>query len=175
MSPAPPADGAGVLCAVALGSNLGDRAGHLERAVAALGEHPRVTLLAVSPLLETVPVGGPEGQGPYLNGALLLRTDLGPEQLLDLLQDLEARAGRDRRVEPRHGPRTLDLDLLLYGERALAGGRLQVPHPGLEQRQFVLEPLAHIAPDLRLPSGASVRERLAELRQAQASGGGRTS
>lgn len=169
------ASGQRVRCAVALGSNLGDRAAHLERAVSELAAHPRVTLTAVSPWIETEPIGGPPGQGAYLNGALLLETDLGPDELLDLLLELERRAGRERTPGLRDAPRTLDLDLLLYGQREIELRHLEVPHPRLEERLFVLEPLAHIAPDLVLPrSGRTVRERLDELRRLEAldAGGG---
>lgn len=148
---------------VALGSNLGDRRAALEHAVERLRGAPGVRVLAVSDWIETDPVGGPPGQGRYLNGAAELETSLAPRALLELLQAIESDAGRARDVP--HGPRTLDLDLLLYGELALDERDLLVPHPRLEERVFVLQPLAQIAPDRRLPgSRRTVRERLDELR-----------
>src|SRR5437764_12984866 len=98
---------------VALGSNLGDRQGHLERAVQALRDHPTVTVHRVSSFLETAPVGGPPGQGRYLNAAAEIETTLSAEELLRLLLEIEQGLGRVR--HQRHGPRTIDLDLLLYG------------------------------------------------------------
>ena len=109
-------------------------------------------------------MGGPEGQPDYLNGCLEGRTTLDPRTFLWLLQRLESQFGRDRAREVRNGPRTLDLDLLLYGELELRSPEVVLPHPRLEERLFVLEPLNALAPDLRLPSGRLVRERLAELR-----------
>lgn len=151
-------------CAVALGANLGDRRAALEAAVEALRRSEGVRVVAVSPWIETEPVGGPPDQPPYLNGACLLETTLAPRALLELLQSIERAAGRDRAREQRHGPRALDLDLLLHGDARVAEPDLIVPHPRLEERVFVLEPLARVAPDLALPrSGRTVRERLQEL------------
>lgn len=123
-----------------LGSNLGDRAGHLRRAVAALDE-----AVAVSPVFETDPVGGP-AQGPYLNLVVELDTTRTPRELLALAATLEAAAGRVR-VE-RWGPRTLDVDVLWVDGATVDEPDLQVPHPRLWQRRFVLAPLAALAPDL---------------------------
>lgn len=148
---------------VALGSNLGDRRAHLEAALESLRATDGVEVLAVSRFHETRAVGGPPGQPDFLNGVLELRTELAPEDLLWLLQRIETRAGRDRRNEVRHGPRTLDLDLLLFGNERRSGPELELPHPRLEQRTFVLAPLAELAPELVLPSGASVGARLAAL------------
>jgi 2-amino-4-hydroxy-6-hydroxymethyldihydropteridine diphosphokinase len=151
---------------VALGSNLGDRRGTLDAAVAALRASVGVRVVRVSAWVETDAVGGPPQQARYLNGALELQTGLSARALLELLLTLERRAGRVRSV--RNAPRTLDLDLLLYGDERIAEPGLEVPHPRMESRTFVLEPLAQIAPRLRLPrSGVSVRERLAELRADQ--------
>jgi 2-amino-4-hydroxy-6-hydroxymethyldihydropteridine diphosphokinase len=148
---------------VALGSNLGDRRAELERAILRLRRAPGVRVLAVSDWIETEPVGGPPGQGRYLNGAAELETTLEPHALLELLQAIEREAGRTRDVP--NGPRTLDLDLLLFGELAIDERGLLVPHPRMEERVFVLQPLAQIAPDRRLPaSRRTVRERLDELR-----------
>lgn len=152
---------------VALGSNLGDRRAHIEHALDALRADPDVELVAVSRLIETEPVGGPAGQGPFLNGVVELRTTLDPELLLRRLQRLEGLAGRERTV--RDGPRTLDLDLLLHGERRAQGPDLVLPHPRMHLRLFVLEPLAELAPDLVLPAtGRSVAEERALLEGAHA-------
>lgn len=132
-----------------LGSNLGDRLEELRRAVAALPD-----LVAVSPVYETAPVGGPEDQGPYLNAVAELDTELAPEELLALARRLEEAAGRVRTV--RHGPRTLDVDVLLVGDRRVDGPDLTVPHPRLWERRFVVAPLADLAPDL-VPPGAFER------------------
>lgn len=149
---------------IALGSNLGDRGATLAGAVAALRATEEVEVVRVSSWHETRAVGGPSGQPDYLNGVLEARTELGPEDLLWLLQRIETRFGRDRRNEVRHGPRTLDLDLLLHGEERRDDPALRLPHPGLEERAFVLAPLAEIAPDLLLPrSRLSVAERLRAL------------
>ena len=124
-----------------LGSNLGDRRRHLAEAVAALPD-----VVAVSPVYETEPVGGPEGQGPYLNLVVQLETERSPHELLALAQRLEAAAGRVRTV--RHGPRTLDVDVLLVGDLAVDDESLTVPHPRMHERAFVLAPLADLAPEL---------------------------
>ena len=125
---------------LAIGSNLGDRAAHLRAAVAGM---PGV--VAVSPTYETDPVGGPE-QGPFLNAVVELDTELTPRQLLELCHRLEAAAGR---VRTEHwGPRTLDVDVLLVGNQVVDEPDLQVPHPRLWERAFVLVPLADLAPDL---------------------------
>jgi 2-amino-4-hydroxy-6-hydroxymethyldihydropteridine diphosphokinase len=133
---------------IGLGSNLGDRRAHLSRAVAGLRRQGDV--VAVSPLYETEPVGGPPGQGPYLNLVVELLTADGPRGLLDRCRQLEQEAGRVRTV--RHGPRTLDADVLLVGDEVVDEDDLQVPHPRLWERRFVLVPLADLAPDLVSPS-----------------------
>ena len=127
-----------------LGSNLGDRRRHLREAVAALPD-----VVAVSPVYETDPVGGPPGQGPYLNAVVELDTDLSPRQLLDLAHRLEDDAGRVR--TEHHGPRTLDVDVLLVGDLCVREPDLVVPHPRMWQRRFVLAPLADLEPDLVAP------------------------
>lgn len=121
-----------------LGSNLGDRRALLRAAVAAIPD-----VVAVSPVYETEPVGGPPGQSPYLNLVVALDTALSPRQLLELAQGLEARAGRVR-SEPG-GPRTLDVDVLLVGDLTVGEPDLVVPHPRMWERRFVLAPLADLA------------------------------
>lgn len=151
-----------VLAAIALGSNLGDRRAHLEAAVAALRADPEIRVLAVSTWHETAPVGGPSGQGAYLNGAVEVETALGAHELLRRLQAIERARGRVRGPE-RCAPRTLDLDLILYGDEVHHEPGLIVPHPRAAERAFVLRPMAEIAPERRFPSGRSVRQQLAEL------------
>ena len=147
---------------VGLGSNLGDRAAQLEAAVAGLAATPGARLLACSSLYETDPVG-PPGQGPYLNAVVLLETSLAPRELLARLQELEAAAGRTR-SGVRNEARTLDLDLLLYGERCVDEPGLVVPHPRLHERPFVLAPLRELAPEARHPRlGRRVGELAAAL------------
>jgi 2-amino-4-hydroxy-6-hydroxymethyldihydropteridine diphosphokinase len=133
---------------LALGSNLGDRAGYLRQAVEAM-QREGLRILRRSSLYETAPVGGPDGQGPYLNAALEIETELAPEALLALLQRIEAELGRERTIH--HGPRTVDLDLLLVGESIHKSAYLTVPHPRMHERLFVLDPLAEIAPGVRHP------------------------
>ena len=128
-----------------LGSNLGDREGHLRRAIETLGS----SVVAVSPVYETDPVGGPGGQGPYLNLVVAVDTDLTARQLLGVCHRLEAAAERVR--QERWGPRTLDVDILLYGDETVDEPDLQIPHPRMFQRRFVLAPLADLAPDLVPP------------------------
>lgn len=148
---------AAVRAFVALGSNLGDRAAQLAAAVAGLGATPGVRLLACSSLYETEPVG-PPGQGPYLNAALLLETSLAPRALLARLHELEGAAGRAR-SGVRNEARTLDLDLLLFGDLCIDEPGLTVPHPRLHERPFVLAPLRELAPGARHPRlGRSVGE-----------------
>jgi 2-amino-4-hydroxy-6-hydroxymethyldihydropteridine diphosphokinase len=134
---------------IAMGSNLGDRDAHLAAGLAALRGSEGIEVVAVSPLYETDPVGPPP-QGPYLNGAVQLATRLDPSALLDRLLAIEAAEGRMRGVD-RNAPRTLDLDLLLYGDRKWAGPDLEVPHPRLAERPFVLEPLCDLAPNFVHP------------------------
>lgn len=127
---------------VGLGANLGDRERAIRAALEALGKEEGIEVVAVSTLRETEPVGvGP--QPLFLNGAAELETTLSARELLDRLLETERRFGR-RRVAGEHGPRTLDLDLLLYGEEQIDEPGLTVPHPRLHERSFVLEPLAEL-------------------------------
>jgi len=129
---------------IGLGSNLGDRRTILDGAIEALGRASGVNLVAASRYHETIPVGGPPGQGPFLNAAAVLEPTLDPHALLGVLQGVEARFGRERVV--RWGERTLDLDLLLYGESVIATPELVVPHPGFAFRRFALAPAAEVDP-----------------------------
>lgn len=159
-----------MLCAVGLGSNLGDRAGHLDFAVARL--RTLLDTLFVSEYVDTEPVGvglstalGAGDQPTYLNAAAVGRPHprMTPRALVDALLTIEQERGRER---PFPGaPRTLDLDLVLYGEVVLKEKGLEVPHPRFRERLFVLEPLATIAPDLKDPvTGATVGELLIRLK-----------
>lgn len=139
---------------IGLGSNLDHPERQLRSAVEALAGIPRTRVLAVSPFYLTPPLG-PANQPDYVNAVAALETTLPPLELLDALLAVEAAHGRTRDGE-RWGPRTLDLDLLLYGEEVIDHPRLTVPHPGLALRAFVLLPLADIAPDLVLPDGRAV-------------------
>ncbi len=134
----------GTLALIGLGSNLGDRKAILNAAVSSLGETSGVEVHAVSRYHETAPVGGPAGQGPFLNAAMALETTLSPFALHDRLQGIERDAGRVRVV--RWGERTLDLDLLLYGDLTVETEALRIPHPRMPFRRFVLAPLAEVAP-----------------------------
>jgi len=134
--------------AIGLGSNLGDRANHIGEALAALAETG--SLVRVSSLYETAPVGGPK-QGPYLNAVAVVDTELPVERLLERCLEIEREQGRERRE--RWGPRTLDLDILLYGNETVTGESLTVPHPRMTERRFVLEPLLEAWPDAVLPDG----------------------
>ncbi len=158
----------GRLVHVALGSNLGDRLGHLVAALERLDRTPGIRVASVSHAYETEPVGPPQGE--YLNAAASLETTLPPRVLLEAFQAVERGLGRDRRREERWGPRTIDLDLLLDGESAFEEPGLTVPHPRLAERAFVLEPLAEIAPDARVPpAGRSVASLASALRSEQRS------
>lgn len=146
---------------VALGANLGDRLASLDAAVAALGVLPDTEVLAVSPWIETDPVGYLD-QPRFLNGVAKMRTILEPRALLEALLAIELGLGRTREGA-RFGPRTIDLDLLVYGDAELDEPGLTVPHPRLHERRFVLEPLAAIAPDLDVPGRGRVTDLLAQL------------
>ncbi|MGO1749439.1 MAG: 2-amino-4-hydroxy-6-hydroxymethyldihydropteridine diphosphokinase [Marinobacter sp.] len=138
---------------IGLGSNLQEPTTQLARAVAELAALPNTTFIAQSPFYASRPVG-PQDQPDFVNGAVWLRTELAPHTLLDQLQAIEQAHGRERL---KHwGPRTLDLDLLLFGGQALNDDRLTVPHRELPNRDFVLQPLLDLKPDLTLPEGTAI-------------------
>jgi 2-amino-4-hydroxy-6-hydroxymethyldihydropteridine diphosphokinase len=150
------------LAHIGLGSNLGDRKAILDGAVAQLRQTPELIVRSVSTYHETKPVGGPAGQGPFLNAAAALETTLDPIALLHRLQEIEADAGRVRTV--RWGERTLDLDVLLFGDEIIDRPDLSVPHPRMGVRRFVLVPLEEIASAARDPlTGRSISELRANL------------
>lgn len=144
---------------VGLGGNIGDRELHLQRALELLAAEPGIEVVAVSSFRETDPVGYLD-QPPFLNAACAVETDLSPSELLRRLLAVEQALGRER-TGPRFGPRTIDLDLLLYGSEAVDEPGLTVPHPRLAERRFALEPLAELDPELRLPDGLRVLDLLA--------------
>jgi 2-amino-4-hydroxy-6-hydroxymethyldihydropteridine diphosphokinase len=146
---------------VGLGANLGDREATIGRAVELLGRTPGVEVVAVSTLRETEPVDYLD-QPRFLNGAVALETSLAPRELLDALLAVERALGRER-TGPRFGPRTIDLDLLLYGDERIDEPGLRVPHPRLHERAFALEPLAELDPALEIPGRGRVQTLLAAL------------
>jgi 2-amino-4-hydroxy-6-hydroxymethyldihydropteridine diphosphokinase len=149
---------------VGIGANLGDRRATLERAVELLDARDGVTVVGVSSLRETEP-WGPVAQPPFLNGAVALETTLSARALLDELLAVERALGRSREGE-RWGPRTIDLDLLLFGDEVVDQPGLHVPHPRLPERVFALEPLAELDPALELPDHRRVVDLLAALHSA---------
>jgi len=148
-----------------LGSNVGDRESHLEAAVDALRRHG-VDVEAISSLYETQPVGEVLDQPDFLNAAIRIRTDLEPEDLLDLCKTIEVEQGRMLGGQ-RHGPRPLDIDLLLLGDVVLETDRLTLPHPEASSRRFVLAPLLELDPDLTLPDGSRLADALDGLGPGQ--------
>ncbi|HKD32833.1 MAG TPA: 2-amino-4-hydroxy-6-hydroxymethyldihydropteridine diphosphokinase [Gaiellaceae bacterium] len=147
---------------VGIGSNLGDSESQIASALELLAAEDGVELVAVSTLRETEPVGYLD-QPSFLNGAAQVETDLPPRRLLERLLAIEARLGRVRGAGPRFGPRTIDLDLLLYGDETIGEPGLSIPHPRLAERRFALEPLAELAPELEIPGLGPVQALLAEL------------
>ncbi|WP_237066475.1 2-amino-4-hydroxy-6-hydroxymethyldihydropteridine diphosphokinase [Microbulbifer guangxiensis] len=142
---------------IGLGSNLDTPEQQLRTAIGAMGELPHTRVLRSSSFYLSAPVG-PGDQPDYINAVAELETTLEPEALLDALQTIEAAHGRERSV--RWGARTLDLDILLFGREVTDSERLQVPHPRIGERNFVLVPLAELAPALTLPTGESLQELL---------------
>jgi 2-amino-4-hydroxy-6-hydroxymethyldihydropteridine diphosphokinase len=150
---------------IALGSNLGHRAAHLQQAVEDMGALPDTRVVAESKVYETAPApGSAPGQGLYLNAVVQLDTSLEPHALLDALRDIEEQHGRQRRE--KWGPRTLDLDILLYDDQVIDTDALTIPHPHMHERPFVLEPLCDIAPDAVHPQQhRTAQELLRDLKR----------
>ena len=149
-------------CLIALGSNLGDRLQQLRSAVAALKSSRHLVVRSVSAVYETAPVGGPDNQGPYLNAAALIETDFAAAAFLEHLHRVEADHERERIV--RWGARTLDLDLLTYDDLISDVEQLELPHPRMHLRRFVMVPVCDIAPDLVHPRlGLTMRDILNDL------------
>jgi len=147
---------------IALGSNLGDREETIRGALAALEADPGIAVVAVSTLIDTEPVGVVD-QPRFLNGVAALDTDRSARQLLDVLLDVERRFGRLRDDAVPQGPRTLDLDLLLYGDDEIDEPGLRVPHPRMHEREFVLGPLEELAPGLEVPGKGAIQTLRARL------------
>lgn len=150
-------------CYIGLGANLEQPVAQLQQAVQALKQLPDTILVAVSGFYGSKPMG-PQDQPDYVNAVAAIDTTLMAEHLLDALQQIEQQQGRKRKAE-RWGPRTLDLDILLYGNQVIATERLTVPHYGLRVREFVLYPLYEIAPQLNLPDGTVLSSLLAQVSQ----------
>jgi 2-amino-4-hydroxy-6-hydroxymethyldihydropteridine diphosphokinase len=146
---------------VGLGSNLGDRQDSIAQALSAIAAEPEIEIVRVSAVRETEPVDYLD-QPKFLNAAVIVETSLSPQELLDRLLGIELALGR-RRDGPRRGPRTIDLDLLLHGEAVVNEPDLQLPHPRLHERRFVLEPLAELTPGLVVPGHGPVEALLAGL------------
>ncbi len=151
-------------CFIALGSNIEPRDKYVQRALNQMNEHPQIEVEKVSSIYETLPDGGPENQGMYLNAVCGIMTSLFPGELLQVLQDIEDSLGRKRTVF--RGPRTIDLDILLYGQEVISTDTLDIPHPLMHERKFVMKPLAEIAPEAVHPmlmmSAQTILESLGE-------------
>lgn len=146
---------------IGLGSNLGDSKTQLTQASCAIHQTDSCNVVAISSLYGSKPMG-PQDQPDYVNAVLALETELAPLELLDKLQVIELEFGRERKGE-RWGPRTLDLDILLFGEQTINNDRLTVPHYGMKEREFVLIPLAEITTNFELPCGESVSKLAAKI------------
>ncbi len=131
---------------IGVGSNLGDRHENILSAIEFLKRHRKVTVEKISSFIETEPVGGPP-QGKFLNGVIKIKTSLSPMELLKFLQDIEKRLGRERKI--KWGPRTIDLDILLYDDKVIDSPDLKIPHPQMFKREFVLKPLFEIEPNIK--------------------------
>ena len=153
-----------VIAYIGLGSNLGERAAELRRAISALEALPEVSVGAVSRIYETEPWGNPD-QPRYYNAVARITTTLGPRQLLTALKWIERRHGRTPGI--RWGPRVIDLDLLLYGDQRVSRPGLEIPHRHMHERAFVLVPLRDVCPEYRLPDGRSLSAILNDLDAAR--------
>jgi len=151
-----------VVAFVGLGGNLGDAVATLRSAIKALAHMPETRLLRASGLYRT-PAWGMEQQADFINGVAMLETRLEARRLLETLLGVERDFGREREAASRWGPRTLDLDLLLYGDAVIAEPGLQVPHPHLHDRAFALVPLLEIAPDILIPGQGRAQDALSKL------------
>ncbi len=147
---------------IGLGGNLGDRRSYLERALELLEEDAAIRIAAVSGFRDTDPVGYVD-QPRFLNAVAAVETDLPARELLERMLAVERRLGRER-TGPRFGPRTIDLDLLLYGDERVAEPGLRVPHPRLHERAFVLEPLQELEPDLVVPGQGPLETLVARVK-----------
>ncbi|TYR78227.1 2-amino-4-hydroxy-6-hydroxymethyldihydropteridine diphosphokinase [Priestia megaterium] len=146
---------------IALGSNIEDRMSYLEKGISCLNDHEQIKVVSMSSVYETAPVGYTE-QADFLNMVVEIRTTLSPLDLLDYLQEVERKQGRKREIV--WGPRTLDLDILLYNEENIKSERLVIPHPHMTERAFVMVPLCEIADDLIIPTiSKSVADLTAKL------------
>ncbi|EGQ7832446.1 TPA: 2-amino-4-hydroxy-6-hydroxymethyldihydropteridine diphosphokinase [Vibrio vulnificus] len=143
---------------IAIGSNLADPVVQAKSAIEALKQLPKSRFLCASQLYSSTPMG-PQNQPDYINAVAAIETELTPLELLDCTQAIELKQGRVRKEE-RWGPRTLDLDIILYGDEVIDSERLTVPHYGMKEREFVLYPLAEIAPNLTLPDGTELSQLL---------------
>jgi 2-amino-4-hydroxy-6-hydroxymethyldihydropteridine diphosphokinase len=150
-----------ISCYIAVGSNMSDPVSQANEAIAALRSLPDSEWVASSSLYCSRPMG-PQDQPDYINAVVEIKTQLTPLELLDCTQRIELEQGRVRKDE-RWGPRTLDLDIILYGNEVIDSERLTVPHYGMKEREFVLYPLAEIAPSLQLPDGTQLAELLEEV------------
>ena len=130
---------------IGFGSNLGNRQNNINTALSLLGQLKEVDIVKVSSIIETDPLGGPK-QDKFLNGVIKIMTTFSPDELLSALQVIENQLGRKREV--RFGPRTIDLDILLYGDKIINSSKLKIPHPHMFEREFVMRPLREIAPKL---------------------------
>ncbi|NAX20258.1 2-amino-4-hydroxy-6-hydroxymethyldihydropteridine diphosphokinase [Vibrio sp. V39_P1S14PM300] len=146
---------------IAIGSNLADPVTQARQAIEALAQLPRSAFIQASQLYSSSPMG-PQDQPDYINAVVAIKTELTPLELLDCTQAIEQEQGRVRKDE-RWGPRTLDLDILLYGNEVIDSERLIIPHYGMKEREFVLYPLAEIAPSLQLPDGTELSDLLQQV------------
>ncbi|MDN3717142.1 2-amino-4-hydroxy-6-hydroxymethyldihydropteridine diphosphokinase [Vibrio breoganii] len=141
---------------IAVGSNLGDPVAQAKQAIESLRDLPRSRVIQASSLYSSTPMG-PQNQPDYINAVVKIETELQPLELLDNTQKIENEQGRVRKEE-RWGPRTLDLDIILYGDETIDQPRLVVPHYGMREREFVLYPLLEIEPNLILPDGSALSQ-----------------
>ncbi|MCW8345191.1 2-amino-4-hydroxy-6-hydroxymethyldihydropteridine diphosphokinase [Vibrio sp. ZSDZ65] len=150
-----------ITCYIAIGSNLSDPVAQALDAMDALKSLPKSSVIQCSSLYSSTPMG-PANQPDYINAVVKIQTELTPLELLDCTQAIELEQGRVRKDE-RWGPRTLDLDLILYGNEVIDSERLTVPHYGMKEREFVLYPLAEITPNLQLPDGTELTNLLTQV------------